>query len=65
MYNKYYTVEWMIELDDQYRTDRKRFESNQDAEMEQFVFDLADKEGIIKIWKITNEEISFQVLTNR
>ena len=39
----YYTVEWTIDLD----SDRKRFESNEEAE----IFDLAHKEGISKIWK--------------
>ena len=59
MYNRHYTIEWMIDLDDRCYTDRKRFEGNQGSEMTQFIFDLAHKEGISKIWKITNEEITF------
>ena len=48
----YYTVEWTIDID----SDRKRFEAD---EMAQFIFDLAHKEGISKIWKNTFEEIIF------
>lgn len=59
MYKKHYTVEWTIELFDRQYTDRKRFESNEGAEMAQFIFDLASKEGISKIWKTTIEEIDF------
>lgn len=46
----YYTVEWTIDID----SDRKRFEAD---EMKQFILDLANKEGISKIWKNTFEEI--------
>lgn len=59
MYKKYYTVEWTIDLEDKYYSDRKRFESNEGKEMAQFIFDLAHKEGISKIWKDTFEEITF------
>ena len=59
MYKKYYTVEWTIELDDRRYSDRKRFEADEGAEMAQFVFDLAHKEVIFKIWKNTFEEITF------
>jgi len=59
MYNKYYTVEWLVDLDDRCYSDRKRFESNEGAEMAQFIFDLVHKEGISKIWKNTFEEIVF------
>ena len=51
----YYTIEWTIDLD----SDRKRFEADEVAEMEKFIFDLAHKEGISKIWKNTFEEIIF------
>jgi hypothetical protein len=59
MYKKYYTVEWTIEFDDRRYSDRKRFEADEGAEMAQFIFDLAHKEGIAKIWKNTFEEITF------
>ena len=59
MYKKYYTIEWTIDLEDKYYHDRKRFESNEGKEMEQFIFYLAHKEGISKIWKDTFEEITF------
>ena len=59
MYNKYYTVEWTIGLDDRCYSDRKRFEVDEEKEMAQFIFDLAHKEGIYKIWKNTFEEIIF------
>lgn len=59
MYKKYYTVEWTIDFDDRCYSDRKRFESDEGEEMSQFIFDLADKEGISKIWKNTFEEITF------
>ena len=56
MYKKYYTVEWTIDIDDRCYSDRKRFEAD---EMAQFIFDLAHKEVISKIWKNTFEEIIF------
>jgi hypothetical protein len=59
MYKKYYTIEWMFDLDDRCYSGRKRFEADEGAEMVQFVFDLAHKEGIFKIWKNTFEEITF------
>ena len=59
MYKKYYTVEWTIDLDDRCYSDSKRFEADEGAEMAQFIFDLAHKEGISKIWKNTFEEIIF------
>ena len=59
MCNKYYTVEWTIDLDDRCYSDRKRFEADEGKEMAQFIFDLAHKEGIYKIWKNTFEEIVF------
>ena len=54
----YYTVEWTIDLDDRCYSDRKRFEADEGTEMVQFIFDLAHKEGISKIWKNTFEEIT-------
>ena len=60
MYNKYYTVEWTGENPwGVCYSDRKRFEANESEKMEQFIFDLAHKEGISKIWKNTSEEIAF------
>ena len=60
MYKKYYTVEWFGENPcGGCYSDRKRFESNEGAEMAQFIFDLVHKEGISKIWKNTFEEITF------
>ena len=59
MYKKYYTVEWTIDIDDRCYSDRKRFEVDEGKEMAQFIFDLAHKEGIYKIWKNTFEEIIF------
>ena len=59
MYKKYYTVEWTIDLDDRRYSDRKRFEADKGVQMAQFIFDLAHKEGIYKIWKNTFEEITF------
>ena len=50
----YYTIEWTIDLDDRCYSDRKRFEADEGVEMEQFIFDLAHKEGISKIWKNKN-----------
>lgn len=55
----YYTVEWTIDIDDRCYSDRKRFEADEREEMKQFILDLANKEGISKIWKNTFEEISF------
>lgn len=51
----YYTVEWTIDID----SDRKRFEADEREEMKQFILDLANKEGISKIWKNTFEETTF------
>lgn len=60
MYNKYYTVEWIGENPwGVCYSDRKRFEADESEKMEQFIFDLAHKEGISKIWKNTLEEIAF------
>ena len=59
MYKKHYTIEWTIDLENRYYHDRKRFESDEGKEMAQFIFDLAHKEGISKIWKNTFEEITF------
>lgn len=59
MYKKYYTVEWIVDLDDRCYNDFKRFEADEGAEMAQFIFDLTHKEGISKIWKNTFEEITF------
>lgn len=60
MYKKYYTVEWSGENPwGVCYSDRKRFEADEGAEMAQFIFDLAHKEGIAKIWKNTFEEITF------
>lgn len=59
MYKKHYTVEWTIKIDDRYYHDRKRFESNEGKEMTQFIFDLAHKKGVSKIWKNTFEETIF------
>ena len=59
MYKKYYIVEWTIDLDDRCYSDSKRFEADEGTEMAQFIFDLAHKEGISKIWKNTFEEIIF------
>ena len=60
MYNKYYSVEWTREnpYGDCYSS-RKRFEAGEEEKMTQFIFDLAHKEGISKIWKNTFEEIVF------
>ena len=55
----YYTVEWTIDLDDKCYSDRKRFEADEEAEMEKFILDLANKEGISRIWKNTFGEIIF------
>ena len=59
MYNKYYTVEWSGEnpWGDCY-SDRRRFEADEEVQMEEFIFTLAHKEGISKIWKSTFEEIA-------
>ena len=62
MYNKYYSVEWTREnpCGDCYSNrSRKRFEAGEEEKMTQFIFDLAHKEGISKIWKNTFEEIVF------
>lgn len=60
MYNKHYTVEWIGENPwGACYSDRKRFESDEKEKMDKFVFDLAYKEGISKIWKNTFEEIDF------
>lgn len=59
MYNKYYTVEWTIDLDDRCYNDFKRFEVGEEEEMEQFISNLAHKEGIYQIWKDTFEKITF------
>ena len=59
MYSKHYTVEWTIDLDDRCYSDRKRFEANEGAEMAQFIFDLAHKEGIASITKNTYEKIEY------
>ena len=59
MYNKYYIVEWIINLDNEYCFDRKRFKADEGEQMAQFIFSLAHEEGISKIWKSTFEEITF------
>ena len=60
MYNKYYRVEWYGENPwGGCYSDSKRFEADEDAQMEEFIFALAHKEGIYKIWKNTFEEIVF------
>ena len=59
MYNKYYTVEWFGENPwGGCYSDRRRFEAEEGAQMEEFIFTLAHKEGISKIWKSTFEEIA-------
>ena len=59
MYKKHYTVEWVVEVDDLRYSDRKRFEADEGEQMAEFIFNLAHKEGISKIWKNTFEEITF------
>lgn len=59
MYKKYYRVEWTIDLDDRTYSDSRRFESDEGTKMAEFIFDLAYKKGISKIWKNTFEEITF------
>ena len=59
MYKKHYIVEWIVDSSDRRYNDFKRFEANEGAKMAQFIFDLAHKEGISKIWKNTFEEITF------
>lgn len=59
MYNKYYTVEWFGENPwGGCYSDRRRFEADEGVQMEEFIFTLAHKEGISKIWKSTFEEIA-------
>ena len=59
MYNKYYTVEWFGENPwGGCCSDRRRFEADEGVQMEEFIFTLAHKEGISKIWKSTFEEIA-------
>ena len=59
MYNKYYTVEWFGENPwGGCYSDRRRFEADEGVQMEEFIFTLAYKEGISKIWKSTFEEIA-------
>jgi hypothetical protein len=58
MYNKYYTIEWFGENPwGGCYSDRRRFEADEKAKMDMFIFDLSRKEGISKIWKNTFEEI--------
>ena len=59
MCNKYYTVEWIVDLDERYYNDFKRFEVDEEEKMDKFIFDLAHKEGISQIWKNTFEKIVF------
>ncbi|MBO7210979.1 MAG: hypothetical protein J6V44_08205 [Methanobrevibacter sp.] len=58
--NKYYTIEWSGENPwGGYYSDRRRFEADEKAKMDMFIFDLSRKEGITKIWKSTIEEFDF------
>lgn len=59
MLKKYYTVEWVGENPWTCYSGQRRFEADEKAKMDKFVFDLAHKEGISKIWKNTFEEIDF------
>ena len=55
---KYYTIEWVVEDDERIYSDRKRFESDEEEQMNQFLLTLMDNENVYKIWKNTCEEIS-------
>lgn len=59
MYKKCYSVGWTVDLDGRCYSGRKRFEADEEAKMVQFIFDLAHKDGISKIWTNIFEEIVF------
>lgn len=59
MYNKYYIVEWTINLGDICYSDRKGFEANEEAEMAKFIFNLAHKKGVASITKNTYEKVEY------
>ena len=57
MYNKHYTIEWVgTTFWGRDYSDSKRFESGEEKEMAEFLFDLAHNSEVRTYWKTTLEE---------